>query len=72
MAVVIPAPGALKETAQLLLSLAGSVQDVRTISNGTQFEVPDDLADAYNRAVSESSGAATTKRRGRPRAPRKE
>lgn len=48
MAVVYPPTGQLKETAQILLSLADRVTDVRTIAAGNAFEVPDALADAYN------------------------
>lgn len=69
MAIVVPAPGTLKETAQLLLSLARDVRDVRTVGNGTQFDVPDYLADAYGRTLDAPAPASTGKRRGRtPRA----
>lgn len=47
-AIVIPAPGTLPDTARLLLELADHLHQVRTVSNGTQFEVPATLADAYN------------------------
>lgn len=72
MATVIPPPGKVKETAQLLLSLAEHVTDVRTVQAGNAFEVPDALADAYNdhRAGSRPAGK---QRRGRsPRATEKE
>lgn len=71
MAVVVPPPGELKETAQLLLSLAGDPADVRTVQAGNAFDVPDALADVYNehRAGPRPAG----KRRGRtPRATEKE
>ena len=47
MAIVVPPEGQLSETARILLSLADNVRDVRTASNGTQFDVPDELADLY-------------------------
>jgi len=73
MAVVVPAPGELKETARLLLELADSPADVLTVSNGTQFEVPDAVADAYHEHRSGKSPARPAKRRGRaPRAAEKE
>lgn len=62
--VVIPAPGELCATASLLLSLADDVRDVRTVSNGTQFEVPDYLADRYHTRIS-SDRPAQARRRGR-------
>lgn len=68
MAVVIPAPGKLAETARALLDLADHVHDVRTVSGGSAFEVPDDLADAFH-AVTPSAPAPRKNRRGRtPRA----
>lgn len=79
MAVVVPAPGELADTARALLALADHPRDVRTIGNGLEFEVPDDLADRYhgtsssNPAVTTTSDAAPArpvKRRGR--APRVE
>ena len=48
MAIVVPAPGKLGETARALLDLADHPRDVRTIGNGTEFEVPDELADRYH------------------------
>lgn len=51
MTIIVPAPGELSATAKLLLELADDVQDVRTISNGTLFEVPDELAERYNAAI---------------------
>ena len=67
-AVVVPPPGALKDTAQLLLKLADRPEDVRTIQAGNAFEVPDALADVT------APRPATGKRRGgsRPRATEKE
>lgn len=69
MAIVVPAPGTLKDTARLLLSLADHVHDVRTVSNGTQFEVPDELADRYHQALSgavpDGPSKPAPKRRGR-------
>jgi len=50
--VIIPGEGQLKETAQLLLSLTDDVHQVRTISAGNAFEVPDELADAYHAHLS--------------------
>jgi hypothetical protein len=50
--VIIPGEGQLKETAQLLLSLADDVSEVRTVNAGNAFEVPDDLADAYHASLS--------------------
>lgn len=71
MAVVVPPPGGLKDTARLLLTLAGDPADVRTVQAGNAFEVPDTLADAYNDHLTGKSG--TAKRRGRtPRATEKE
>ena len=64
MALIIPPPGGLKDTARLLLALAGDVPEiVRTVSAGNAFEVPDALADAYTEAVSRP--AAAPSRRGR-------
>lgn len=60
--VVVPPEGKLKETAQMLLSLADSVSDVRTINAGNAFEVPDALAEAYHDHV---SGQSKPKTRGR-------
>lgn len=77
MAVVVPAPADLSETAKTLLALADDVRDVRTTANGTEFEVPDELADRYHalvRAQERDPSAATetataparpVKRRGR-------
>lgn len=64
MAVVIPAPGELAATARRLLDLADHVHDVRTISNGTMFEVPDDLADKLYGKTTEAP-AQPVRRRGR-------
>lgn len=72
MAVVIPPPGELKETAQLLLQLADSPADVLTISNGTQFEVPDAVADAYHEHRQGKRPAAKQRRGNRSRATEKE
>lgn len=67
MAIVVPAPGRLKETAQALLALAGDAPEiVLTISNGTQFEVPDILADLFHEQQSADREAPKIpKRRGR-------
>lgn len=66
MAVVIPAPGELAATARRLLDLADHVHDVRTISNGTMFEVPDDLADKlYGKPAQTPAPAVPVRRRGR-------
>lgn len=71
MAIVVPAPGTLGETARALLDLAGHPRDVRTIGNGTEFEVPDELADRYHGAAPapadepDEAPARPVKRRGR-------
>lgn len=72
MAVVVPAPGRLKETAQLLLSLADHPADVRTVQAGNAFEVPDDLADAYSEQLAEPRPAPAKRRGPRSRATEKE
>lgn len=64
--IVIPAPGELGLTAKFLLSLAENVHDVRTVSNGTQFEVPDYLAELYHARLTQQAPAPQTRRRGRP------
>lgn len=61
---VVPPPGQLKETAQLLLSLADNPSDVRTVQAGNAFEVPDALGDAYNDTLTSPRPATTGKRRG--------
>lgn len=48
MAIVVPGPGELTATAQRLLKLTDDPRDVRTIGNGLEFEVPDELADRYH------------------------
>lgn len=73
MAIVVPAPGQHKATARALLDLAGSPRDVRTIGNGLEFEVPDELADRYHsvdtgKVITDEPDAAPArpvKRRGR-------
>ena len=73
MAIVVPARGAARETARALLDLADSPRDVRTIGNGLEFEVPDELADRYHGAAVQSrpadepdaAPARPVKRRGR-------
>jgi hypothetical protein len=47
VAIVVPPDGELAATARRLLELADDVRDVRTVSNGTQFDVPDELAELY-------------------------
>lgn len=64
--IVIPAPGELSLTARFLLSLAEDVHDVRTISNGTQFEVPDYLAELYHASLTPKAPTPQSRRRGRP------
>lgn len=64
MTIIVPAPGELSATAKLLLELADDVQDVRTISNGTLFEVPDELAERYHE-VSSTPSSVPVQRRGR-------
>lgn len=58
---VVPADGELQATAQALLAVADP-KDVLTASNGTQFLVPPEVADAYHAA---RSTPAAPKRRGR-------
>lgn len=75
MAIVVPAPGELESTARALLALADDPREVRTAGNGTEFDVPDSLADRYHgvSTPSDDSGPAPArpvKRRGR--APRVE
>lgn len=71
MALIVPAPGKLKETAQALLALAGDVPEiVRTTQAGNAFEVPDELADAYHDAQDQPVKAASTTSKRRGRAPR--
>ena len=63
MARIIPPDGELVSTAKVLLQLAGDVPEiVRTVSAGNEFEVPDELADAYHDAVT-STSSTTSKRR---------
>ena len=50
-AVVVPARGEVRETAQALLALADSPADVRTDGNGTEFLVPPYLADRFNESL---------------------
>lgn len=45
---VIPGKDRVKEVARALLDLAPDPRDVRTISNGDEFLIPQDLADAYH------------------------
>lgn len=70
MAVVIPAPGEISSTARQLLDLAGHPREVRTIGNGTEFEVPDELADAYIALSAAPAEGKTTERKRRGRPPR--
>lgn len=65
MALVVPPPGELKETARLLLTLAGDVPEiVRTVSAGNAFDVPDELADLYHETVNgPRSGSPSSRRR---------
>jgi hypothetical protein len=56
--IIVPAPGEIKETARLLLSLADTPADVRTDGNGSEFRVPEYLADRYTASF-------------KPRAPRR-
>ena len=44
---VIPGTGELKETAQMLLAIAGDPALVRTEGNGTTFLVPTWVADSF-------------------------
>ncbi|MEU7010370.1 hypothetical protein [Streptomyces sp. NPDC046332] len=46
---VIPAEGAVKDTAKALLALADDPSHVRTTSGGTEFLVPAYLADKYTK-----------------------
>lgn len=64
MALVVPPPDSLKETARILLGLAGDVPEtVRTVSAGNVFEVPDELADAYHAAVTADGPRSAANRR---------
>jgi hypothetical protein len=63
-AIVIPEKGKLKETARALLALADDPRHVMTEGNGTEFRVPQYLADKYAKTAYEP--APTPKRRGRP------
>ena len=45
---VLPGPGAVRETARALLALARSPHDVRTDGNGSEFRVPPYLAELYH------------------------
>lgn len=56
MVIVVPAEGQLAETARALLDLASDPREVRTVGNGLEFEVPDDLADRYH-GVDKTSGS---------------
>jgi hypothetical protein len=69
-AVVVPGEGALKDTAALLLELAGpnGVHLVRTVQGGTAFEVPVELAEQFHTLIQPRSKT----RRGRGRAAEKE
>jgi hypothetical protein len=64
-AVVVPPPGKLASTARLLLEIAESPYEIRTITGGTSFEVPVKVAEEYSKRMS-----PTPRRRGR--APRNE
>lgn len=64
--IVIPAPGELGRTAALLLDLADHAHDVRTVGNGTQFEVPDYLAERYHARLAPQPTPPRPRRRGRP------
>lgn len=61
--VVVPPKGQVKETAQALLKLARSPQDVRTIGTGGEFRVPQYLADLYNTPAPAPAPAPTPRRR---------
>jgi len=64
---VVPAQGALAETARALLELAGDTPEiVRTTRGGTEFTVPAPLAELYHRAVTGTPETAP-KRRARSR-----
>lgn len=72
-ATVVPAKGRLKETARDLLDLAGDPFLVRTSGNGTTFDVPESIADAYHELKAQEetppalpSRPKTPQRRGRP------
>lgn len=45
---VVPGKGRVAEVARALLDLAPDPADVRTQSNGDEFLIPPDLADAYH------------------------
>lgn len=64
---IVPPDGGLKDTARLLLSLAGDVPEiVRTTNAGNAFVVPPELADAYHAAL-EGAAPAPIKRGARRR-----
>lgn len=44
---IVPGAGELKETAKVLLLIAGDPALVRTDGNGTEFRVPQWVADAF-------------------------
>ena len=46
--VVVPGPGEVTRTAQVLLSLARDPGDLRTAAGGTEFRIPPYLADLYH------------------------
>lgn len=63
MALIVPVPGDLKNTAKLLLLLAGDVPEiVRTVSAGNAFEVPDELADLYHEKINSAPGRHARRR----------
>ena len=67
---MIPEKGKLEETARILLELADKPSDVMTDGNGTEFRVPNDLAERYANIA--YTPTATPKRRGRPPKVKKE
>lgn len=68
---VVPGEGELVTTARLLLDLADP-REVLTASNGTEFLVPPEVADAYHArtAPPESSAPAVSQPKRRGRAPK--
>ena len=73
-ATVAPLPDDLAQTARDLLDLAGDPSLVRTSGNGTTFEVPVSIADAYHDVKASEEAPAppvrSTGKRGRaPRVP---
>lgn len=59
---VIPGAGELKETAKVLLLIAGDPALVRTDGNGTEFLVPEWVADAFTAPAEPAKKRVTRKK----------